>query len=1384
VQIAVTLPGPEYLASLMTTTFQILGDNLGNDALFWRVNFTYTASKLNYPSTTSVWGGAAAGSQLGLMTTSVSRDGVVGSATDAVGVGDVAGMAQLNSGNLLFFADKLSKSIRQWNRTSGVVSTVLKLDTFDVNSMPDKQPRWMVADSARGRLYIGDNHCSIWYTDRQGDASSWSPAVLLAGTGFCGGNFRRLRRRLLAGVFQFSDPNWSNATLSRSGNLIAVMTSDKLELISTVDGTVTELVQLPSLTTCTIARPLAFSTTDDGLLLFLCGGRLYRWRTDNQTMTPIAVAGVDGSFAHRDGANGVGTFASEMPYGLVVGPLGQFVYIGDGCAIRRVTLATGAMDTVTGALHDGALDKYDSSTYMQCGIFNGAKGTAWLSRPSSLLIDARTNASILFTDWSVPQIARPTLRSVNLATGFVSAAMNQAASPNVCTLPEAIIEGAGTSWSSNNITSLRFLPAITTTGTATRSSMMLMTETTSNGRRQFSRVDMITGQKTRWNELFPASFLASTAGDLSVPFVGAAVIGNQDTFFFWNRSELVSFTRTGSAIDAAGVLRGVGTVARMSLPLDGWDTYYPYPTVRQVEYNAARDSLIWYEQSTDPVSWSNQGCMFRNISWTDFKANRTQNLFTLASDPLCMGSGGKAMQAGTSTPVSTLSASSSSSSRPSPSHRAMNTLALTQGGGVMLNEAVFTLHASAQVIYSATQRSGDSRLLRLDLNTLQVTNLFVTRWDTLGEQFTLDPKGSDPGDFFFADGLESQYAMLGSVSSMVVSESSNTLYLTDSAGPIFDSPILEENMAREFVVVRKVDLTSLRIDTIHGGEPWTTQTDVCADREARSQRYRRDAFLALDTRTSNGQLFVSQQNKIRSVVVGAGPIVTRITPSTGTLGAANTVITLQGLQFGSNAASLVSVTMGTSTPFVALGSPVWDSSTQIRVTIPAATSFGTYSFAITTTASGGVAGPSSAGVTFTLPARGTIRTVSPTQGPPGTSVTVNSTSWGAVSNVGFFVNASTTLRSCASFTQTSDVLLVCTLPLDIAPFSVLTFQAYVSPGNAPSQINTASNGLNRFTVFVPTVETPIFDTNVSSTNVKPASSATTVVTEQGDVINITANVNPCNSRAMNPCRNGGVCSYTPFANVSNAQGGFDVTYASLSCACPGNCHGPYCTLVLMECLNCVTTVAGGSVFTLVGLGFDVVTGVRIAGVVLPFSRGNISVASNARLQTILQQPWPNEVRAMAELEFIRFIAPTIVSNSTELEVSRSTGGGGTSDSALQLQTLLSALVPHSQFDSSTRRHLLQSTNGADSTALTTGTSNGAGVRVSSDLAVEFPSGFKFAYSLNSMVLYSVDPCIQEGQWKQNPSTGGCISCPGGQQRRQAHRRTHACLAGWVTDLAL
>lgn len=134
--------------------------------------------------------------------------------------------------------------------------------------------------------------------------------------------------------------------------------------------------------------------------------------------------------------------------------------------------------------------------------------------------------------------------------------------------------------------------------------------------------------------------------------------------------------------------------------------------------------------------------------------------------------------------------------------------------------------------------------------------------------------------------------------------------------------------------------------------------------------------------------------------------------------------------------------------------------------------------------------------------------------------------------------------------------------------------------------------------------------------------------------------------------------------------------------------------------------------TMVGLGFDVVDGVRIAGTIVPFVRGNLSVALSSHAQAALSLPWPAVVKLLTSLEYIQFSAPSIVANTTA------------------------------------SRRLLQTTDSNSTTVISTSSSY-----ASSDLAIVFPNGFRFAYTLNSLVYYTKSSCTAIGEWQEDGSGG-------------------------------
>ena len=146
--------------------------------------------------------------------------------------------------------------------------------------------------------------------------------------------------------------------------------------------------------------------------------------------------------------------------------------------------------------------------------------------------------------------------------------------------------------------------------------------------------------------------------------------------------------------------------------------------------------------------------------------------------------------------------------------------------------------------------------------------------------------------------------------------------------------------------------------------------------------------------------------------------------------------------------------------------------------------------------------------------------------------------------------------------------------------------------------------------------------------------------------------------------------------------------------------------------------------TLIGVGLKDVFGIRVADVVVPYLFGNLSVATDTRAKAALDFPWPNAVKSLRTLDFIQFVSPDILINS--------------SHASSNLTNTARRLLP---------------TDGASASPV-------AHPHVPSDLGIQFPNGFLFAFSLVGQVYYSKDSCIRTGQWKED-GQGGCVDCPTG-----------------------
>ena len=343
---------------------------------------------------------------------------------------------------------------------------------------------------------------------------------------------------------------------------------------------------------------------------------------------------------------------------------------------------------------------------------------------------------------------------------------------------------------------------------------------------------------------------------------------------------------------------------------------------------------------------------------------------------------------------------------------------------------------------------------------------------------------------------------------------------------------------------------------------------------------------------------------------------------------------------------------------------------------------------------------------------------------------------------------------------------------------------------------------------------------------KPQATATTVVTESGVVLNVTTaagvDINPCHTDA-NPCLYGSACVFTPFVN--NTVTGI-VTNASLTCTCLGqwrartiasinqrqhlgaSAHfliwllslcctdgffGPQCNIAVLKCHNCVSSLSGGSNITLLGLNLDYITGMRIAGSVVPFSRGYVDRSSTTALGAVaraaLNLPWPDSVRSLTVLSFMAFVAPSTIvvsadGNSTyswaDLHGSSagrapgSTGmgtGEAPSSTAMPARRLLAVdesgvntTITTSHVSSDISIVLVRNRNSNSALRARAARSDWWTHSVGSVCFLSFvtvqPNRFKFAYTLNSLIYYTKSSCILEGQWKEDGS-GGCLACPTG-----------------------
>ena len=328
-----------------------------------------------------------------------------------------------------------------------------------------------------------------------------------------------------------------------------------------------------------------------------------------------------------------------------------------------------------------------------------------------------------------------------------------------------------------------------------------------------------------------------------------------------------------------------------------------------------------------------------------------------------------------------------------------------------------------------------------------------------------------------------------------------------------------------------------------------------------------------------------------------------------------------------------------------------------------------------------------------------------------------------VASVQYRTSNSSVTGTCTGVRSISSTQIACTTGTNIGSGVAVLFEV-LNSGGLVRYLSTATAtfvGIASDTAVAEQVFAELSDPSVPYVNPLPAATATTVVTAAGSVIDLVQTPNPCETDD-NPCLNGATCTFTA-ATGSNSTG--DFVAASLTCECVTSFYGPTCSLAVLDCVDCVSLYNGGQSMTLFGVGLSAVIGVRIAGHIVPFEHGNVSVMTSDDAKAALALPWPHSVKELQTLEYVRFLSPSIISSTNATNASTL---ASTDSSSRRLMTTTETVNPH----------------------------------VTSDLAIQFPNGFLFAYSLVGQLYYSKDSCLKAGQWKED-GLGGCEPCPTGGQ---------------------
>ncbi len=175
---------------------------------------------------------------------------------------------------------------------------------------------------------------------------------------------------------------------------------------------------------------------------------------------------------------------------------------------------------------------------------------------------------------------------------------------------------------------------------------------------------------------------------------------------------------------------------------------------------------------------------------------------------------------------------------------------------------------------------------------------------------------------------------------------------------------------------------------------------------------------------------------------------------------------------------------------------------------------------------------------------------------------------------------------------------------------------------------------------------------------------TTAVTFEIDAQRIDSD--PC--AMYSPCKNGGTC-------VSTLEDG----RFRLSCLCPTSpfrLFGPTCALGVLSCLQCVSAFQGGAKLTLLGLGFDSLLDVMLAGHRVRYTSPVwINATMNADVRNALTAFGQS---GLTQLQAIRFSAPMTFNISAAYE-------------SMALAATVQPVIPPSHYEVLTLSALLPST---------------------------------------------------------------------------------------------